>query len=244
MKFCYFHLMPYAHLPDDFEKRYHSVWVDIPNHLYDPLKGHQLYNTYLDELEYADKLGFDGICVNEHHYNAYGGMPSPNLMAAAMAQRTSQSAIVVLGNSLGLYNPPVRVAEEFAMLDVLSGGRLVAGMPLGSAADAIFSYGEVPVIMQEKYQESHDLIIKAWTEREPFSFNGKYNQLRYVNIWPRPLQQPYPPRVGSRERKPRDLGLDYPAQLRLQLPELSGLSSGQAGDGWLLEGIGKGREGV
>ena len=132
MKFCYFHLMPYAHLPDDFEKRYHSVWVDIPNHLYDPLKGHQLYNTYLDELEYADKLGFDGICVNEHHYNAYGGMPSPNLMAAAMAQRTSQSAIVVLGNSLGLYNPPVRVAEEFAMLDVLSGGRLVAGMPWGA----------------------------------------------------------------------------------------------------------------
>ena len=193
MKFCYFHLMPYQYLPDDFEKRYHSVWVDIPNHLYDPQKGHQLYNTYLDQMEYADELGFDGICVNEHHNNAYGGMPSPNIMAGALARRTSRSAIVVLGNSLGLYNPPVRVAEEFAMLDVLSGGRLVAGMPLGSAADAIFSYGEVPVIMREKYKESHDLIIKAWKEREAFSFNGKYNQLRYVSIWPRPLQQPHPP---------------------------------------------------
>ena len=193
MKFCFFHLMPYQHLPSDFEKRYRSVWVDIPNYLYDPQKGHRLYHTYLDELEHADRLGFDGICVNEHHYNAYGGMPSPNLMAATLARGTSDAAIVVLGNSLGLYNPPVRVAEEFAMLDVLSGGRLVAGMPLGSSADAVFSYGEVPALMRDKYRESHDLIIKAWTEREAFSFNGKFNQLRYVNIWPRPLQQPYPP---------------------------------------------------
>ena len=193
MKLCYFHLMPYQYLPDDFEKRYHSVWVDIPNYLYDPAKGHQLYNDYLDQLEHADQLGFDAICVNEHHSNAYGGMPSPNLMAAALARRTSRAAIVVMGNSLGLYNPPIRVAEEFAMLDVLSGGRLVAGMPLGSAADAVFAYGEVPAIMRQKYEEAHDLIIRAWAEREAFSFNGRFTQLRYVSIWPRPLQQPHPP---------------------------------------------------
>ena len=193
MKFCFFHLMPYQHLPDDFEQQYHSVWVDVPNYLYDPAKGHQLYNDYLDELEYAEQMGFDGLCVNEHHNNAYGLMPSPNLMASALARRTSRAAILVLGNSLGLYNPPVRVAEEFAMLDVLTGGRLVAGMPLGSAQDTVFAYGEVPTTMREKYQEAHNLIIKAWKERKPFSFNGKYTQLRYVSIWPRPVQQPHPP---------------------------------------------------
>ena len=193
MKLCFFHLMPYQYLPDDFEERYRSVWVDVPNHLYDPIKGHQLYNDYMDELEYAEQMGFDGVCVNEHHNNAYGLMPSPNLIASALARRTSRAAIVVLGNSLVLYNPPVRVAEEFAMLDGISGGRLVAGMPLGSSQDTVFSYGEVPVTQREKYREAHDLIIKAWTEREPFSFNGKYTQLRYVSTWPRPVQQPHPP---------------------------------------------------
>ena len=156
-------------------------------------QGHRLYTDYLDELKFAEAMGFDGICVNEHHANAYGLMPSPNLMASAMARDTSDAAIVVLGNSLALYNPPIRVAEEFAMLDVLSGGRLIAGFPLGTAMDTIFGYGQVPITLREKYQEAHDLVVKAWTEREPFSFNGKYNQQRYVNIWPRPYQQPRPP---------------------------------------------------
>ena len=193
MKVSWFHLMPYRFLPPDFEEKYRSVWVDVPSHLFDPVKAHQLYNEYLDELEFADQVGFDGVCVNEHHSNAYGLMPSPNLMASAMARATSRAAIVVLGNSLALYNPPIRVAEEFAMLDVLSGGQLIAGFPLGTAMDTVFGYGQVPVTLREKYQEAHDLVIKAWTEREPFAFNGKYSQSRYVNIWPRPYQQPRPP---------------------------------------------------
>ena len=80
-------------------------------------------------------VGFDGIGVNEHHANAYGLMPSPNIMAATLTRRTSKAALVVLGNSIALYNPPIRVAEEFAMLDVLSGGRLVAGFPVGTSMD-------------------------------------------------------------------------------------------------------------
>ena len=66
MKFCYLHLMPYRYLPPDFEEKYNSVWVDVPSHLFDPIKANQLYNEYLDELEFADEVGFDGICVNEH----------------------------------------------------------------------------------------------------------------------------------------------------------------------------------
>ena len=185
--------MPYRFLPDDFERRYHSVWVDLPNSMYDPEKGRDLYNSYLDQLEYAERLGFDGIGVNEHHQNAYGLMPSPNLMAAALARRTSTAALVVLGNSLNLYNPPLRVAEEYAMLDVLSGGRLVAGFVLGTAMDSSLVYGVPPAILRERFREAHDLVTQAWTRPGPFTFNGKYTRLRYVNPWPRPLQQPHPP---------------------------------------------------
>ncbi|MCH7699684.1 MAG: LLM class flavin-dependent oxidoreductase [Chloroflexi bacterium] len=193
MKLHFFHLMPYRFLPDDFTEKHRSVWVDVDSALFDPVKGHQIYNENLDELEYASQLGFDGICVNEHHQNAYGLMPSPNLMAASLARRTEKSALVVLGNSLALYNPPVRVAEEFAMLDCISGGRLVAGFPVGTSMDTNFCYGQTPADLREKYQEAHDLIVQAWTRPEVFSFNGKFTQLRYVNIWPRPIQKPHPP---------------------------------------------------
>ena len=75
MRFHWFHLMPYPFLPNDFKQKYRSVWVDVPSTLYDPEKGHWLYNQYLDQLEFADSLGYDGICVNEHHQNAYGLCP-------------------------------------------------------------------------------------------------------------------------------------------------------------------------
>ena len=193
MKFTWFNLMPWPHLPDDFREKNRSVWVDIDQKLFDPVKSNAVYNTYLDLLEYADGLGFDGVGCNEHHQNGYGLMPSPNLIAAALTRRTKDAAIVVLGNSIALYNPPVRVAEEFAMLDCMSGGRLVAGFPVGTSMDTNFCYGQIPSLTREKYAEAHDLIMRAWHEREPFAFNGRYNKLRHVNIWPRPIQAPNPP---------------------------------------------------
>jgi alkanesulfonate monooxygenase SsuD/methylene tetrahydromethanopterin reductase-like flavin-dependent oxidoreductase (luciferase family) len=193
VKLHWFHLAPWQHLPKDFNETYRSVWVDVPSHLFNPVQANHHYNDFLDELELADQVGFDGICVNEHHQNAYGLMPSPNLMAAALTRRTQNAAIVVLGNSIALYNPPVRIAEEFAMLDCMSGGRLVAGFPVGTPMDTCFGYGQVPATLREKYDEGYELIMQAWTRPEPFAFNGKYTQLRYVNIWPRPVQQPHPP---------------------------------------------------
>ena len=193
MKVCFFHLMPYQDLPSDFEENYHSAWVDAPNSLFDPERCQDYYDDYLEELQFADTVGFDGVCVNEHHNNAYGLMPSPNLIASVLSRTTSNGALIVLGNSLALYQPPVRVAEEMAMLDVMSKGRLVAGFPVGTSMDTTLSYGQTPITLREKHSEAHDLIMKAWSNREPFIFNGKYNQLRYVNIWPRPLQQPHPP---------------------------------------------------
>ena len=138
MRFTWFNLMPWPHLPDDFREKHRSVWVDIDNRLYDPVKGHEVYNDYLDLLEYADTLGFDGIGINEHHQNGYGLMPSPNLIAAALARRTENAAIVVLGNSIALYNPPIRVAEEMAWIDCLSEGRLIAGFVFGTPMDSTF----------------------------------------------------------------------------------------------------------
>ena len=194
MKISMFHLMPYRDLPDDFEHRHHSVWVDLPwSEIGDAEQVGRYYNWTLDELEYADEMGMDGVCVNEHHQNAYGFMPGPNLMGAALARRTKNAALVQMGATLPTTNPPQRVAEEYAMLDCISGGRLVAGMPLGSSPDVNFCYGIPPMEQRERYREAHDLIIQAWTRKDVFAFNGKYTQLRYVNTWPKPIQQPHPP---------------------------------------------------
>ena len=79
------------------------------------------------------------------------------------------------------------------MLDVISGGRLIAGFPVGTPMDTNFCYGQIPALTRDKYGEAHDLIMKAWASDEPFAFDGKYNQLRWVNCWPKPIQKPHPP---------------------------------------------------
>jgi hypothetical protein len=91
--------------------------VDIHSSLFDPKRAHLMYNDFMDEIEYAAACRFNAVCVNEHHSNGYGLMPSPDLIASSLARRTTDAAICVMGNSLAQYNPPTRVAEEFAMID-------------------------------------------------------------------------------------------------------------------------------
>jgi len=196
MKISAFHLMPHRELPVDFEKRYHSVWVTPPWwELADARRVGQYYNWTLDELLYAARSGFDGVCTNEHHQNAYGFMPGPNLMGSVLAKLTNgmNVAIVQMGATLLTSNPPIRVAEEYAMLDCISGGRLVAGLPLGSPMDVNLCYGVTPMEHRERYREAFALTLKAWQAREIFAWNGRYYQLANVNLWPRPIQQPHPP---------------------------------------------------
>jgi alkanesulfonate monooxygenase SsuD/methylene tetrahydromethanopterin reductase-like flavin-dependent oxidoreductase (luciferase family) len=196
MKISAFHLMPHRELPADFEKRYPSVWVTPPWwELADPVRVGQYYNWTLDELLFAARAGFDGVCTNEHHQNAYGFMPSPNLMGSVLAKATNDLpvAIVQMGATLPTQNPPIRVAEEYAMLDCISGGRLVAGLPLGSPMDVNLCYGITPMEHRERYREAFALTMKAWQAREIFPWNGRYYQLANVNLWPRPIQQPHPP---------------------------------------------------
>src|SRR5216683_3476082 len=194
MKTIAFHMQGYRDLPADFNKRYDSIWVTPPNdELCDPEIVGKYFRWNIAELKLADELGFDGVGVNEHHQNGYGFSVSPNLIASILAERQSNAAVVVLGNTIPMYQPPLRVAEEYALLDCISGGRLVAGLPVGSPMDNVGCYGNPPTLVRPRYYEAHELIKQAWTRPGPFPFNGRFTKLRYVNPWPKPIQKPHPP---------------------------------------------------
>jgi len=192
LKAFMFHLMPYAALDMEERGRHPSAWVTLPNSLYDPKNGHQLYNRYLDELELAAELGFDGVAVNEHHQNAYGLMPSPVVVASSLARRTENCKLAILGNAFALREHPLTLAEEHAMIDCITGGRLITGFVRGIGAE-FYSLAANPTLSHERHIEAHDLIIRAWTETGPFAFEGKHYHFEYVNMWPRPYQDPHPP---------------------------------------------------
>jgi len=191
MKIFNFHLMPYRHVDLDAIGRHGSAWVTFSNSHYDPVKGADLYHDYLDQLELADRLGFDGVCLNEHHQTAYGMMPIPGVLAGALARSVKRAKLAVLGRALPLLNNPLVVAEEFAMLDNLTRGRFIAGFVRGIGAE-YHAMGINPAESQARFLEAHDLIIRAWTEPGPFVYSGKYYSFNYVNPWPRPYQNPHP----------------------------------------------------
>ena len=192
MKFTLFHLMPYRPLDLVAAKQYQSAWMLTPNSLYDPEQGADLYESYISQLASAETLGFDAAAVNEHHQTYYGLMPAPNLIASALIQRTKTIRIAILGRALPLVNNPLNIAEEFAMLDVMSRGRIIAGFVRGIGAE-YHSTGINPAFSHERFHEAHDLIVKAWTETGPFEFEGEHFRFRYVNTLPRPFQRPHPP---------------------------------------------------
>ena len=199
MKVTSFHFMPYRDLPENFPpKGLASSWVDAAWWEYgDANKVTDYYNWSIDELMLAAKLGFDGIGTNEHHQNPYGFMCNPNLFGAILAKMTRDQgldnvALLQLGATISS-SPPIRLAEEYAVLDCISGGRLIAGLPTGLGNDVSVSNGITPMEHRERWREGVDLILKAWTAKEFFAWNGKYSQLPKVNLWPRPVQDPHPP---------------------------------------------------
>jgi alkanesulfonate monooxygenase SsuD/methylene tetrahydromethanopterin reductase-like flavin-dependent oxidoreductase (luciferase family) len=200
MKITMFHFMPYRDLPEDFPGKLPSAWVDAPWWEYgDANKVTDYYNWSIDELMLAAKLGFDAIGTNEHHQNPYGFMCNPNLFGAMLAKMTrdqglDQVALLQLGATISS-SPPVRLAEEYAVIDCISGGRLIAGLPTGLGNDVSVSNGITPMEHRERWREGVDFILKAWTAKEFFAWNGKYTQLPKVNLWPRPVQDPHPPVV-------------------------------------------------
>jgi alkanesulfonate monooxygenase SsuD/methylene tetrahydromethanopterin reductase-like flavin-dependent oxidoreductase (luciferase family) len=185
VKLYNFDLLAYPHVPKDAPR------TPVPSSFFDPQKGAANYAEHLEEMAHCEELGFDGVVFNEHHYSAYGTMPSPNLIASALSQKTKNIKIGVLGNILPLRNHPVRVAEEYAMIDCLSNGRLIAGFVRGIPPEYIW-YGVNPEESRGRFEEAYNLIMTAWTE-PVWSHEGKFFKLRDCAIWPRPVQQPHPP---------------------------------------------------
>ena len=185
MKLYNFDLLAYPHVPVDAPR------TPVPSSYFDPAKGAANYEEHLSEMTYCEELGFDGVVFNEHHYSAYGTMPSPNLIASALSQRTKKIKIGVLGNILPLRNHPVRVAEEYAMIDCLSNGRLIAGFVRGIPPEYIW-YGVNPEESRGRFEEAYNLIMTAWT-KPVWSHEGPFFKLHDCAIWPRPVQQPHPP---------------------------------------------------
>jgi alkanesulfonate monooxygenase SsuD/methylene tetrahydromethanopterin reductase-like flavin-dependent oxidoreductase (luciferase family) len=197
MRVLAFEQNPYRHLPDDFESRYESVVVTPYLDLVDGRRLHEDFTACVNEMVTAASLGLDGVVVTEHGQSSYDMSPNPTLPATVVAHQMAAGgrdvALGVIGRPLGKTREPLRIAEEYAVLDCISGGRLIAGFPVGLSYDANLNAGVPPVETRARYYEAHDLIKKAWSATEPFVWNGTYTQYRSVNPWPRPLQQPSPP---------------------------------------------------
>jgi alkanesulfonate monooxygenase SsuD/methylene tetrahydromethanopterin reductase-like flavin-dependent oxidoreductase (luciferase family) len=158
------------------------------------------YEEHLEAWEALDRFGYDGVGFNEHHCSPYGLMNSPNLMASAAAQRTKRLKLLIYGNLLPLHEP-LRLAEELAMIDCMSNGRLISGFARGIPRE--YQVHNVALAdSRARFEEAYDIITRAWTE-EVFSYQGRFWSYQDVAMWPRPVQQPHPPIwvpvIGSKE---------------------------------------------
>lgn len=190
MKAFYFSETAYPYLPP--AETYESIRVTLPNRFYDPVKGAELFDRYIDEWLIAEDEGMD-LMVNEHHQTATCVDPCAPLLLTALARLSKKARLLILGNPVSNRRQPVRIAEEMAFIDVLSKGRLECGFVRGVPYE-LAAGNSNPVRMMERHWEAIDLITKAWTSHDgPFSFEGRFFHHRAVNIWPRPYQQPHPP---------------------------------------------------
>ena len=167
-----------------------ATWP-VPPAAFDPDAGVQAYQGMIERMQHVEELGFDWISVSEHHYSPRILTPNVAVSASYMAARSKTIKIAVLGPIVSQSNP-VQVAEELAMLDNFAQGRLVVGLLRGTTNEYL-TFGLNPAEARERTTEGMELILKAWTEPQPFGWQGRHFQFRTVSVWPRPLQQPLPP---------------------------------------------------
>ena len=184
----------------------------IPPAYDDPATSVQSYQEGIAECELAEEMGFEWISFSEHHYSGRIATAVPAVVAAAVAERCKKAKIAMLGHLLPLNNP-VRVAEELGLLDNLTNGRLIIGFLRGTPNEDQ-TYGVNPAEGRGRLLEGMDLIIKALTEPQPFSWEGRYYQFRTVAVWPQPVQQPLPPVIVATRS---DDTVHYAAEHRLGL---------------------------
>ena len=202
MHLMYFTEQPMSAYDANEGLKYGATALTFSNKHFDPVAGSRLYNEYLEQYVYAEEVGVDGIMLNEHHNAPFCMQAKANIFAAVLAGATKRVKIVMLGNPLPLAENPIRLAEELAMIDMISKGRLVSGFVRGGGQEQLAT-GVNPAYNRERFEEAHDLIVKTWTVPGPFRWEGTHYQHRVVNPWALPLQKPYPrvwiPGVISKE---------------------------------------------
>ena len=202
MHLMYFTEQPMSAYPKEEGDRYGYTALLFPNKFFDPAEGSRLYNERLEEYKLVEEVGYDGIMLNEHHTAPFCMQAKINICAAILAAITQKVKIVLLGNPLPLAENPVRLAEELAMIDMISKGRLVSGFVRGGGVESLQANTN-PAFNRERFEEAHDLIVKTWTTPGPWRWEGNHYQLRVVNPWALPMQRPHPriwiPGVSSRE---------------------------------------------
>lgn len=190
MQYWHFSECAYPDLPDP--ETYDSVRVTLPNGVIDPERAAGLWDRYIREWQVADECGLN-VMVNEHHSTATCMNPAAPVVAGVLARVTTNARILILGNPIANRPDPVRIAEEMALVDVLSHGRLEVGLVRGVQYE-VSATNSKPVRMTERMWEAVELITRAWSSHDgPFNWEGEFFHHRQVNIWPRPYQQPAPP---------------------------------------------------
>ena len=202
MHLMYFTEQPMSSYPKEVADELGYTALLFSNRHFDPAEGSRLYNERLVEYVHAEDVGFDGIMLNEHHNAPFCMSTRINIVAAMLAGATKRVKIVLLGNPLPIIDNPVHIAEELAMIDMISRGRLVAGIVRGGGTEQ-FASNANPAFNRERFEEAHDLMVKTWTVPGPWRWEGTHYQHRIVNPWALPLQRPHPriwvPGVVSKE---------------------------------------------
>jgi natural product biosynthesis luciferase-like monooxygenase protein len=151
-----------------------------------------LYEQILEEVEHAERFGLHSVWLAEHHFFDYGGhIPSIPVLGATIAARTKKMRIASGIVMIGLQDP-IRVAEQFAMLDQLSGGRVIFGIGRGFQKCEFDAFQRKMDDSRIAFEEAHEVIRRAWTE-ERFSFDGRFTRVKNLRVIPKPLQKPTPP---------------------------------------------------
>jgi len=205
LEFYAFHNGAYPYVPHKSVIAEHSRtnFISLPTSFYDEGLAQKSMRDFLDTLVDCERLGFDGILHSEQHNGPIGLSAQAMVTSAYLAARTERILIAAVGPIMNAYLSPIRLAEEVAMVDMISNGRLILGLPMGLGAQ-YHSYGVAdPSEARDRFTEAHDLLIRAFTEQGPFEYEGEFFHVPYVNLWPRPLQKPHPPiwipAAGSRE---------------------------------------------
>jgi alkanesulfonate monooxygenase SsuD/methylene tetrahydromethanopterin reductase-like flavin-dependent oxidoreductase (luciferase family) len=187
MKIGYFVEQLYAGVPEEEVIR-NGGFFGVRNTHFDPQVGAQLYHRYLAEHIEAERVGYDMLVLNEHHANPACMNHVITIEAAILAYATKRARIATLGVPLPITKNPLRVAEELAMIDMISGGRLVPGIIRGASFEQVASNTN-PTQNRELFDEGYEFMIKAWTTPGPWRYEGRHYHYRYVNPWARPIQK-------------------------------------------------------